>query len=175
MAGEQGTSPMALAAVFAGALFLWSGVKGTSITGSLRSVLSGSGPTTTQTNAIQTAADVSSSGSSGGGPGAPLSGASGSNEAIMKQTAAQFGWTGSEWSALYNVEMREAGFNLTAQNPSSGAYGMAQFINGPSEYAQYGGNSTTASGQAFAMCEYIRQRYGRPSVAWAHEQSYGWY
>ncbi len=71
--------------------------------------------------------------------------------------------------------MREAGFSLTAQNPTSGAYGMAQFINGPSEYAQYGGNSTTAAGQAVAMVNYIAQRYGTPAAAWAHEQAFGWY
>jgi hypothetical protein len=71
--------------------------------------------------------------------------------------------------------MREAGYSLTAKNPSSGAYGMAQFINGASEYAQYGGNASTAAGQAKAMVAYIAQRYGTPEKAWAHEQSYGWY
>jgi hypothetical protein len=100
---------------------------------------------------------------------------SGSNEAVLEAVAAQHGWTGAQWQALYNVEMREAGFSLTATNPSSGAYGMAQFINGPSEYAEYGGNSTTAYGQAIAMCNYIAQRYGNPEAAWAHEQEYGWY
>jgi hypothetical protein len=71
--------------------------------------------------------------------------------------------------------MREAGFNLTAKNPSSNAYGMAQFINGPSEYYQYGGDPNTAAGQATAMLNYIAQRYGDPIAAWAHEQNYGWY
>jgi hypothetical protein len=102
-------------------------------------------------------------------------GTTGSNEQVMQQVAASFGWTGPEWTALYNVEMREAGFSLTATNPTSGAYGMAQFINGPSEYAQYGGNSTTAFGQSVAMCNYIKQRYGTPIAAWAHEQEFGWY
>jgi hypothetical protein len=98
-----------------------------------------------------------------------------SAEAALQSAAAKMGWTGSQWTALYDVEMREAGFSLTAQNPSSGAYGMAQFINGPSEYAQYGGNSSTAAGQATAMVNYIAQRYGTPSAAWAHELQYGWY
>jgi hypothetical protein len=52
---------------------------------------------------------------------------------------------------------------------------MAQFINGPSEYALYGGNSTTAAGQAVAMVNYIKSRYGTPANAWAHEQQFGWY
>jgi hypothetical protein len=98
-----------------------------------------------------------------------------SAEMALASAANKMGWGGSEWQALFDVEMREAGFSLTAQNPTSGAYGMAQFINGPSEYAQYGGNSTTAAGQAVAMVNYIKQRYGDPIAAWAHEQAFGWY
>ena len=95
--------------------------------------------------------------------------------AALQTAAAKAGWTGAQWLALENVEMREAGFSLTATNPSSGAYGMAQFINGPSEYAQYGGNATTAAGQAVAMVNYIKSRYGSPEAAWQHEVDYGWY
>ena len=96
-------------------------------------------------------------------------------QALMQSMAASVGWTGAEWTALNNVEMREAGYSLTATNPSSGAYGLAQFINGPSEYAQYGGSSTTAQGQITSMLSYIKQRYGDPEAAWAHEESAGWY
>lgn len=96
-------------------------------------------------------------------------------ESMFVTLAAQRGWTGAQLNALLDVENREAGFNMTAQNPSSGAYGLAQFINGPSEYAQYGGNSTTAQGQITAMLNYISQRYGSPEGAWAHEVNYGWY
>jgi hypothetical protein len=64
---------------------------------------------------------------------------------------------------------------MTARNPSSGAYGLAQFINGPSEYFQYGGNPNTAVGQLTAMMNYIRQRYGDPNAAWAHEIAHNWY
>jgi hypothetical protein len=96
-------------------------------------------------------------------------------EALMQSMAASVGWTGAEWTALAEVEAREAGFSLTATNPSSGAYGLAQFIDGPSEYAQYGGNSTTAAGQITAMLNYISSRYGDPIAAEAHEVEYGWY
>jgi hypothetical protein len=102
------------------------------------------------------AAAAAAAASTGGKGGISSSGVSNSSaEAALESAAAKMGWTGAEWTALYDVEMREAGFSLTAQNPSSGAYGMAQFINGPSEYAQYGGNSTTAAGQATAMVNYI--------------------
>jgi hypothetical protein len=101
----------------------------------------------------------------GGGPGGPV-------EAVAR---ALFPWAASQWPSFNAVEMREAGYNLTAQNPSSGAYGVAQFINGPSEYFQWGGSPFTAAGQFTAMFNYIRSRYGVPSNAWAHEVNFGWY
>jgi phage-related protein len=102
-------------------------------------------------------------------------GSGSSIQQLMKSMAASLGWTGTQWTALNAVEMREAGYNLSATNPTSGAYGLAQFIDGPSEYAQYGGNATTAAGQITAMLNYIAQRYGSPAAAWDHEASYGWY
>jgi hypothetical protein len=96
-------------------------------------------------------------------------------QALMRSMAASVGWTGAEWTALNALEMAEAGYSLTATNPSSGAYGLAQFINGASEYATYGGNSTTAQGQITGMFNYIKQRYGDPVAAEAHEVAYGWY
>lgn len=102
----------------------------------------------------------------------------GSGQAAFLAVAARLGW-GGLGSPLFddwvNVENAEAGFSLTATNPSSGAYGMAQFINGPSEYYTYGGNPYTYIGQAVAMANYIIQRYGNPAGAWAHEQSMHWY
>lgn len=169
-------SGVALGSIAAGAIFMYAGIKGYSIPNTIKALITGKTPAgqtqaTAVSGSVQTTADTTSTGS--GNQSVP-SGTSGSNEAVMQQVAATFGWTGSEWTALYNVEMAEAGFSLTAQN-ASGAYGMAQFINGPSEYAQYGGNSTTAAGQATAMCNYIKQRYGTPSAAWAHEQTFHWY
>lgn len=94
---------------------------------------------------------------------------------LGEQMAAARGWTGPQWVALNDVAMRESGWSMTAKNPSSGAYGIAQFISGPSEYAQYGGNAGSPGGQIAAMLNYIAARYGTPTAAWAHEMSAGWY
>jgi DNA-binding transcriptional regulator YhcF (GntR family) len=102
----------------------------------------------------QQASAPGKAGAAGGFTGTPPPG--GAVQMLMQQMAAERGWTGPEWTALYDVEMREAGFSLTAQNPSSGAYGLAQFIDGPSEYAEYGGNATTAAGQITGMLNYIK-------------------
>jgi len=96
-------------------------------------------------------------------------------EAMMTSMAAARGWTGAQLTALLEVESREAGFNMTAQNPTSSAYGLAQFINGAGEYAQWGGNSTTASGQITAMLNYIAATYGTPEAAWQSELTRGFY
>ena len=146
----------------------------------VKSVLQGKGIATASKQASTSAqldALVTTAAPGGGSiPASPtVSGTAAQNKAVLQQVAASHGWTGAEWDALVYVETREAGFSLTAKNPSSGAYGEAQFINGPSEYAQYGGNSTSAFGQAVAMCNYIKQRYGTPSAAMAHEQNFGWY
>jgi hypothetical protein len=95
--------------------------------------------------------------------------------ALAQRMAAARGWTGAQWLALNSTEMAEAGWRLDAQNPVSRAYGIAQFINGPAEYAQYGGNAATAAGQVTAFLNYVGQRYRTPEAAWAHEQAYHWY
>jgi hypothetical protein len=108
----------------------------------------------------------------GGAGGA--AGLTGTMRNIAIRLLALHGW-GGMWAPFNALETREAGWNLKARNPSSGAYGLAQFINGPSQYYQYGGNPNTAAGQLTAMMNYIAQRYGNPAAAWTHEQGYGWY
>jgi hypothetical protein len=109
-------------------------------------------------------------GAAGGAAGA----AGGSVAALAQRMAAQWGWAG-QWGAINAVAMRESGWSMTARNPSSGAYGIAQFINGPGEYYQYGGSPGTAAGQITGFYNYMRQRYGSPAAAWAHELNFGWY
>jgi len=95
--------------------------------------------------------------------------------ADLQTLATAHGWDAAEIADWVKVITAESNGSLTAQNPSSPAYGIAQFISGASEYATYGGNSTTVIGQLTTMANYISQRYGSPSAAWAHEQSDGNY
>ena len=95
--------------------------------------------------------------------------------AAVQQQAASHGWDAGEVAAWLAVIADESGGNPSATNASSGAYGIAQFINGPSEYSEFGGNADTIAGQVEAMGNYIEQRYGTPSAALAHENSSHWY
>lgn len=96
--------------------------------------------------------------------------------AAVSQVAASKGWGPGEVAAWMGVIAKEdASGSLTATNPSSGAYGIAQGITGPGWYAQYGGDASTLIGQITSMGNYIEQRYGTPTAALAHENSNGWY
>jgi TP901 family phage tail tape measure protein len=86
-------------------------------------------------------------------------------------------WDGGQWAPFNSLETQEAGWNPRAVNPSSGAAGLAQALP-PSKYPPgawpYTGPAS-AKKQLQWMMSYIKERYGSPAGAWAHEQSAGWY
>lgn len=110
-----------------------------------------------------------------GGPRAPIS-VSG-NKAIVRTVAAQRGWaTGGQWDALYNLIMGESGFNNNAQNPTSSAYGMFQFLN--STWGSVGGSKTSDPWQQASLgLRYIANSYGNPMNAYGKwsSRSPHWY
>lgn len=128
----------------------------------------------------------SPSGGSSGGSNAPASGTGGSSSASVsslptsaaanrllgQKMAAARGWTGSEWTDLNNLVMRESGWKNTAQNPTSTAFGIFQFLN-----STWGGHAKTsdAKSQIQYGLEYIAERYKDPAGAWKHEQQSHWY
>jgi cell wall-associated NlpC family hydrolase len=105
--------------------------------------------------------------SAGGGRFSP--GFLGRNAAIAegRALAASMGWSGLQWTDLYNLWQRESGWNSRARNPSSGAAGIPQDITGNF----HGGTE----GQLRWGLNYIHQRYIAPSNAWLHEEQMGWY
>src|SRR5690606_28734878 len=130
--------------------------------------------------AIKIPVDVDTSGwksflnrmaSSGFGPGpTPRTG----NMRIVRDIFARmFGWA-AHWGATYRLLMKESGFNNTAQNPTSTAYGMFQFLD--STWGGYGIRKTSDPRlQAIAGGRYIRARYGNPSRALAFHLAHNWY
>lgn len=92
----------------------------------------------------------------GGGPVVP-----GSNRALGQAMAAARGWVGAQWTALDHLWTGESGWRNTAQNPTSTAYGIAQFLN--STWAGYGIPKTSDPGrQIEAGFRYIASSYGNP-------------
>lgn len=174
----SGVNGMAVAATAGGALLIWSGIKGASVSSSLKDLISGHQPSGNAANPVSLASFGDSGSGSSGSPGAsaPNPGSVKGNVAMGKMMAAAHGWTGQQWNDLYALWQRESGWNNTAENPSSGAYGIPQALP-PTKMplaAQKPGGSH-ASAQISWGLSYIAQRYGNPSAAWAHETSAGWY
>lgn len=96
------------------------------------------------------------------------------NFRYAQQVAPQFGWSGKELNAWYTLGMKESGWRNTAQNPTSTAYGIGQFLN--STWAGVGMQKTSnPQKQVLAMAKYIRNRYGSPSRALAFHYRNNWY
>ena len=100
---------------------------------------------------------------------------SGSPRQVAQQTLSQYGWSQSQFSCLQPLWFRESGWNVTAENPSSGAYGIPQALPG-SQMASAGADwRTNAATQIRWGLNYIHSRYGSPCGAWSHEEAHGWY
>jgi hypothetical protein len=87
--------------------------------------------------------------------------------ALGKALAAQRGWTGSQWDALYQLWAHESGWRWNADNPTSSAYGIPQALPG-SKMASAGADwRTNPRTQELWGMNYIADRYGNPVNAWA--------
>lgn len=81
--------------------------------------------------------------------------------ALGKQLAAQRGWTGDQWTALYNLWDRESGWNPSSHNLFSGACGI------PQAYPCSKISDKSPAGQITWGLDYIAGKYGTPANAWA--------
>jgi hypothetical protein len=98
------------------------------------------------------------------------------NRTLGKIMAASYGWTGGQWDALLALWNGESGWNNNAQNPTSTAYGIAQFLN--STWASVGARkSSDPATQIAAGLKYIQGAYGSPANAYAKwlSRSPHWY
>jgi hypothetical protein len=108
-------------------------------------------------------------------PAAQPAAASGSPQQIAEGMLGSYGWSSSQSSCLQPLWNAESGWNASASNPSSGAYGIPQALPG-SKMASAGPDwQTSAATQIRWGLGYIRSVYGSPCAAWSHEQAYGWY
>lgn len=93
---------------------------------------------------------------------------------IARQLLAQHGWSG-QFSCLDPLWEHESGWQVSADNTYSGAYGIPQAEPG-SQMASAGSDwQTDAATQIRWGLSYIKGRYGDPCGAWSHEEAYGWY
>ncbi len=101
-------------------------------------------------------------------------------EALAFLTVYTQDWKISEWKCLRSIWMKESHFNPKAENKSSGAYGIAQFM--PSTWGNYKVTKTAeARLQIKYGLRYILKRYGDENDpngacnAWKFWQENKWY
>ncbi|WP_289019268.1 hypothetical protein [uncultured Ornithinimicrobium sp.] len=100
---------------------------------------------------------------------------SGDARSIARSMLSGYGWGEDQFGCLDSLWMKESGWNHTAMNPSSGAYGIPQSLPG-SKMASAGADWQTNPATQIAWgLGYISERYGSPCNAWAHSQAVNWY
>ncbi|WP_220093587.1 lytic transglycosylase domain-containing protein [Flexivirga caeni] len=100
---------------------------------------------------------------------------SGSPQAIAAAMLSSYGWGQDQMGCLVSLWNRESGWNVSASNPSSGAYGIPQSLPG-SKMASAGADwQTNPATQIRWGLGYIQATYGSPCGAWGHSQATGWY
>jgi hypothetical protein len=81
----------------------------------------------------------------------------------------------AQYQAFSNIVKHESGWNVTATNASSGAYGLVQALPG-SKMASAGSDwKSNAKTQIKWGLDYMNSRYGSPVAAWNFWQANGWY
>jgi hypothetical protein len=105
---------------------------------------------------------------------APSAAAAAPAGSYQEYALSKLGGDRGQFSCLESLWGKESGWNPDAQNPTSTAYGIAQFLD--STWAGTG-IAKTSDGyrQIDAGLIYINNRYGSPCGAWSHSQSTGWY
>ena len=94
---------------------------------------------------------------------------------IARALMPEFGFSSDQFGCLDSLWMRESGWNPSADNPTSSAYGIPQALPG-SKMASAGADwLTNPATQIEWGLGYIRDRYGSPCGAWGHSESHGWY
>jgi hypothetical protein len=126
------------------------------------------------------AALASGEGATTGGPSLPAVTGGGAQGALtfgdLEDIGRRFGWSHAELQAWWQVISDESGGDPGAVNPTSGAFGIGQFLGATyKEYLPFGSGSPNPLNQLNAMAQYIHDRYGSPLAALAHECSCHWY
>ncbi len=94
---------------------------------------------------------------------------------IAQAMLPEFGFSSSQFGCLDSLWMKESGWNPSADNPTSSAYGIPQALPG-SKMASAGPDwMHNPATQIRWGLGYIRDRYGSPCAAWGHSQAVNWY
>lgn len=91
---------------------------------------------------------------------------------IMKTT---YNWGADQFKCYDNIIMRESLWKVTADNPTSSAYGIPQALPGSKMASEGADWRTNPATQIKWGLKYVKDRYGTPCGAWGFKSSNGWY
>lgn len=171
----------AVAGLGAGVVLFWSGLTGRGILATVQSLIQGKSPAGgAAVNAPQDITSADFAGTPLAGSNQQNPGSEAGNKTLGRMLATAYGWGGGdEWAALDALWTRESGWDNTAENAASEAYGIAQalpYTKMPkSAWPPSAGGNASAASQIQWGLGYIEQTYGDPIAAEAHESANGWY
>ena len=87
---------------------------------------------------------------------------------------ARRGWS-SQYRCLNSLWTKESNWRVTADNPTSSAYGIPQALPGSKMRSAGADWRTNPATQITWGLRYIDGRYGTPCAAWNHFRSRNWY
>jgi TP901 family phage tail tape measure protein len=131
-------------------------------------------------NALKGVLGVGSGSGNGGGSGhgdmSAHSASAAKAQAYAKTLLGSFGWGTNQMSSLISLWNGESGWNNLAANPTSTAFGIAQFLNGTWAGKKFP-KTTNYMQQIFDGMQYIKGSYGNPSNAFSQwsARSPHWY
>ncbi|WP_405667952.1 C40 family peptidase [Streptomyces sp. NBC_00055] len=99
------------------------------------------------------------------------------NVKLGRTMAANYGWTGNQFDALYKLWMGESGWNHHADNPNSDAYGIPQAMSNIHKETATSEWRNSPSKQIAWGLKYIKGRYSTPAKALSFWNSHNphWY
>ena len=87
----------------------------------------------------------------------------------------EYGWSESDFNCVVYLWNKESGWNPTAYNKRSGAYGIPQALPATKMASAGSDYMTNYKTQINWGLSYIKSRYGTPTAAYNHSQTKGWY
>ncbi|MGW7523934.1 aggregation-promoting factor C-terminal-like domain-containing protein [Streptomyces sp. NPDC054783] len=81
----------------------------------------------------------------------------------------------AQFNAFSKIVSHESGWNPSATNSSSGAYGLVQALPGSKMSSAGSDWKTNPATQIKWGLDYMNSRYGNPVKAWTFWQANGWY
>ncbi|MER5766745.1 aggregation-promoting factor C-terminal-like domain-containing protein [Streptomyces sp. NPDC001985] len=104
-------------------------------------------------------------------PAAPAAPTAASAKAIAKKVIKDE----AQFTCFSEIVAKESNWDVNAQNPSSGAYGLVQALPGGKMATAGADWKTNPETQIEWGLGYMNERYGSPCQAWTIWQTQGWY